>query len=230
MKGFIKYSAIIAAAMFCVTQAQAFTVSYAANAGTAIAQNDGSQLAGPSLIEFGYTSSTKAQISNAFYNAATPALGVSAVNALFSIWATDQTTSGTDPTAPGTFSSGSGNGGAGFFSKQIYMLAFDASTIAGASQVGVFSGGPNFGQSNGSDPWTFPANDQTQIGIECSDVTAPGVVLGGYGTDNGAGDAAWMGGTPNGLLLAAFPVPEPSTIMLVVLGMLGAIGLIRRRH
>ena len=165
----LKYSAavITAAAMFGLSSAQAFTVSWAANGGTALTLPGGSTgVASGSLIELGYTSSSAATIDAAFSSG-----GPTAVNALFTIWITDYTTDGTDPTALGTYSIGGAGPGnqpdSALFNKQIYLLAFNGTTVAGSTEAGVFAGAPFNGQvNNNGDNWTFPAHDNA--GAPCN--------------------------------------------------------------
>jgi hypothetical protein len=231
----LKYSAavITAVALFGISSAQAMSVNWAANAGTALTTaNPSVGLPSGDLIELGYTTSSASAIQAAFSSG-----GASAVQGLFTIWTTDYVTDGTDPTAAGTYtvSTVAGNGtDSALFSKQIYLLAFNATTVAGATEAGVFAGAPFNGQSNTGDNWTFPAADNAGApSIEASDVVAAGVLLGSYGVGTDPGTEAWFGNSPpqyNALELAENVVPEPSSIALVVLGMIGAIGMIRRNR
>jgi hypothetical protein len=120
----------------------------------------------------------------------------------------------------------------GFAHKQIYIVAVNASTVSAATQQGIwtvdFALAPN---------WRFPASTDSlnTTFIDMDDLSSnPGVVhaplaagahivigngkLGtGTTTDNSAG------------LNLTIVVPEPSTWALVVAGLLGMVGLIRRR-
>jgi hypothetical protein len=116
-----------------------------------------------------------------------------------------------------------------FSHLQIFIVAFDATTAAGATQMGVwsvdFASNPN---------WKFPATADVpnSTSIDLDDILAiPGGSLSAlangahiwYGTGPGAADNG-------GLRLAIINVPEPSTYVLVATGLLGMIGLIRRRR
>lgn len=116
--------------------------------------------------------------------------------------------------AEGSFSEGNGGAGAGFFSDQIYIKAFNSSSANGAYSL--FT----------STTWVFPATD---AGTENLDLGNGGitVLVGSYFTGT-VTDPNLTGGGPNADAIAV-AVPEPSSIALVVLGLLGGIGLIRRR-
>ncbi len=231
----LKYSAavITAVAMFGISSAQAMSVSWAANGMSAITSPHGTAgLPSGDLLELGYTTSSAAAIDAAFTSG-----GPTAVNALFTVWATDYSTDGTDPSAPGTFSltTTTGNGtDSALFTKQIYLLAFNATTVAGATEAGVWAGAPFNGQQNlNGDNWTFPASDPAGgPSVSTDDINANGVLLGafGVGADTDAGDLAFEATDSMNALELAQNIPEPSTITLVVLGMLGAIGMIRRNR
>ena len=95
--------------------------------------------------------------------------------------------------------------------------------------MGVFTGYPNLGQATpaapAGDPWTFPSSDASPPPeLDTGDVTASGIVLGSIGVNT---DPSSVFNGEAALELA--PVPEPSSIALVVVGLLGAVGMIRSR-
>jgi len=117
-----------------------------------------------------------------------------------------------------------------FASGPIYLLVVNgASTAAPGGQVGVF---------RGDTTWTYPANmagnGSASIDTD-SALTAPligsyaasvNAAANGYAYDSDSGNSY---GTIASIDLATI-VPEPSTYMLVVLGLFGAIGMIRSRR
>jgi len=217
MKGIIKVSAVIAAAVLCVSAAQAMTVGLTA-ASWPIGDANSLGLAQGDLVELGITSHTAAQIDSAFTGG-----GASAVQALFTIWATDTIGDGTG--ADSSIAATIVSPGAGFFGAQAYMLVFNQSSVGG--NVGVFAGTPFNGQTSANaDSWLYPLSDSAGAKqFDTGDVNANGVVLGSIGAINDGSSV--FNGSP-ALLLAT--VPEPSSIALVVLGLLGGFGLIRRRR
>ncbi len=206
------------------------SIDWSANGTTAITTADpGVGLPSGDLLELGYTTSSASAIQAAFASG-----GPTAVNALFTVWTTGYSTEGTDPTAPGTFSiaTTAGNGhDSALFLQQIYLLAFNATTVGAATEAGVFAGAPFNGQVNANgDNWTYPGSDLDPApAIEIADVQPSGVLLGAYGADTDPGVLAYEA-TSSFAALELKAVPEPSSSALVVLGLFGVIGLIRRRR
>ncbi|HVM61206.1 MAG TPA: PEP-CTERM sorting domain-containing protein [Verrucomicrobiae bacterium] len=211
----VKVAAVITAAVLSVSSAYSMSVNWAAATVVGIAMSDGVTPAPTgTLLELGYFT-----VSDATISALTPATGLTTAEADFSVWATGAV--GDGGAADGEFTDALGAPGAGYFSKQAYALVIDGSywaAIKGTSVAG----------ANG-DAWIFPASDGANPPtFEFGDLTAANVLVGGYnsaGTFNGS-DQIIVGGNAVELL----GVPEPSSIALVVMGLLGGIGLIRRRR
>ena len=135
------------------------------------------------------------------------------LDANFDTWATGTVGSGTG--VDGSFTMASIAPGAGYFSKQIYLLAFTASTVAqSGSGVGLFT----------NPSWIFPASDIAPANsLDLADqglrpligrlfegtITSPADIAGS--------DAADIG------------VPEPATLSLVGWGLLSVLGFVRCR-
>jgi hypothetical protein len=156
--------------------------------------------------------------------ASAPTVGSASLSG-FSVFGTATTgTAGNAGVLPATASAGTA--GTTFTHNQIYIVAFNAATAGAATQEGIFYVNDTTGLN-----WKFPGDadfpnnttiDAQDLMVGGTGVLAPGatIVFGGKGTD---------GSGPYSLLETA-PVPEPSSIGLVFLGLLGAFGMIRRRR
>jgi len=118
--------------------------------------------------------------------------------------------------AEGSFAITSIGAGASFFSAKIYIKAFNSTDTSGAYALFTSSGAG----------WVFPATDAGTSSLDVSDGGLT-LVAGTYHVGT-VTDANLTGGGPN-VDAIAVAVPEPSSIVLVVLGLLGGLGLIRRR-
>jgi hypothetical protein len=117
---------------------------------------------------------------------------------------------------PGVFTEASIAVGTAFLNAPIYLMVFNTSSAATATQVGIFKGGD----------WVFPALETGTATLDTDTIgTTP--VVGAYSTGTFA-SSEWTAGA-NALQMHQV-IPEPSTITLVGLGLIGAVGLARRRR
>jgi len=131
---------------------------------------------------------------------------------------------GSDTISDGAISGGfTGTAGATFGHDQIYLVAFGPGTQIFIGDV----------SDTVNAAWKFPADADviTSTTIDLGDFAAAG----GGTTVLNPGASVIFGQVavdPSGpyTLLETFAVPEPSSIALVVLGLLGGVGMIRRRR
>jgi hypothetical protein len=197
-------------------QVNAMKVDWQTGTNTAVTLADGmTGVPQGSLVELGV-------FKNGLSDTAIAALGVNptAIQNAFSVWASDTIGDNTD--AEGAFGMASDSPGTGFFSLSAFLVVFNNLNPSLATQVGVMKG-----------PWVFPASNGAPMAtFTVDDVTASMVLIGGYApgaysdsTLNGG--TGWFGDGANSVELA---IPEPSTYALVSMGLLGALGLHRRRR
>jgi len=233
-KSILKYTATAALGLLCAGSVMAGNVGVSATDSNYLALATGSALVpAGDLIEVGSFT-----ISDASVAALATANNLSQAN--YATLLADFTIYGGGVGAVGSSTMGTGaSGDAGAFSAtfqgnnmvasaQTYMLVFNAATTGAASQVGVFRGASFAGAGD----WQFPANPAT--GANSFDLDDAAVLLGTY-TANTPLDVPYndanVGDSPiNTLNLDTITVPEPSSIALVVLGLAGSIGMIRRRR
>lgn len=112
--------------------------------------------------------------------------------------------------------------------QQIYLVAFNNASGVGYTELGVY-----YVNKASKPAWAFPdsanfPNDTTAIDIQDLLATPDGVSTAlGTGAHIVWGSSAVLGDTYNQIRLAV--VPEPSTVILVGLGLLGLVGLRRRK-
>jgi len=200
-----KVSVVLAAVALTASSAFAMSENWSAQLSRFLTLQGGTTgIASGDLVEIGTVASP---------GTASAALTPAQLAATMNVWATTTVGTGTAG-VNGSFAAVTASPGAGFFSQQIYMLAFNASTVGGATQMGMFT----------DTSWVFPASDgasANSLDLGDTGVTAVKGQL-SSGTVTSPSDIA--GGDAASLVL----VPEPSTWMLVGTGLLGLLGLRRR--
>jgi len=222
-------AALVAAGLSVMSAQASVTVNWSGNqipqmSDSGGAADDGTQLAMGDLLEIGTFASLPGSVT----------LGnVGAVLNSFEVFGTGSInwTVNLPPVTgvPGYFQVAStATAGTTFGGNQIYLVAYNAATSGGASEAGIFT-------AMGNTSWVMPQDGPTaSTTIDIAQLFADpanndslanigNVVYGGLDYDSAGSEA--MLDTANIL-----PVPEPSTITLVALGMVGAYGLIRRRR
>jgi len=240
-KNLLKYAVATtgAIALLCATSGRVYalgSIEVTAIDSNYLALSNGQMLPSGDLVELGQFSISDANLS-ALANGGTftPAT-FATLNSDF-VPLTGGTSSGTAGSATVSGYAGAmdvtftGNNSA-FAGGPMYLLVYNAATAGAATQVGVFRG-PGTAGSGG---WSFPSSMAT--GSSGSDLDTANVspLIGTY-TANSAVDNGWNDNVGNGYpnvntfnLDRVVSVPEPSSIALVVMGLLGGFGLIRRRR
>jgi hypothetical protein len=216
MNKFTKYTVIVATvALVGVSQARAMTVDYSANNTRFLTLNDNTTpVPVGDFVAIGL-------VTNTAYTLSLQNVSASAVLGSMVIYQT--TTTGTLGTPNGGFDSGgSPSPGAGFFSLQAYIISVNSSNAASANSVGVFT----------NPGWIFPTSDGASAkAFDISDLGTTaliGALANGTVTDPAV--TAYAGTSPvDAAALHNTVVPEPSSITLVGLSLLGLIGFARRR-
>jgi hypothetical protein len=209
MNKIVKFTVVAAAVVALgISQANAMTEVWSAQVSSFLTLADGTTgVPSGGKIELGILGTNTVSGLQAL------ALNPAGLDAAFVDWAVNSIGTGTG--IDGSWSITTGAPGAGFFSQQIYLLAFNTANSASASQVGLFT----------NPSWVFPASDAANPGtIELSDAGLL-ALIGAIGGNTVTTPSELDGG--QAIKLAV--VPEPSSVVLAGLGLLGLVGLIRRR-
>jgi len=212
MKNGIKYlvAGLVATGITMSSYAAGITVNWATSQNTFIADNTGSlnYLSGD-LIEVGAFTSG-------------PTIGSSSL-ANFVVFGTTLSATGL---GAGSFSASHNGSDVGFAHTQIYLVAFNNATGIGATQEGIY-----FVNDANNANWKFPAASDT---ITTTTFDLQDLFTNGTTAQPAAGATVVFGSTgvdtsgPSNMVELKV-VPEPSTWMLVGTGLLGLLGLRRRR-
>jgi len=200
-----KFAVILAATLLAAGTSHAMSVSWSA-ANTRFVTLQGGALGVPQgdLIELGIANVSGIQA----------ATSGTAAQAAFTTWSAGFVGDGVG--LDGTFAESTTAPGLTFLGQQLYIIVFNAATAASASQVGVFT----------NPAWIAPATDSAPALV--LDIGDAGTVAtrGALSSGTVTSPAALAGSDAASLAI----VPEPSSIALVVTGLLGLVTLARSRR
>jgi len=235
-KSIIKF-AVVAAAVACVATARVYAaagINLNVDNSVYLGLNNGNALPAGDAVYMGiFNTLSDAQIAALMTGGTVTPAGYAALVADFQPLngiGLRPVGAGTSPDAGAMETSYNGNQAA-FASASIHLLVVNTASTSGATQVGVFTGIQTTANS-----WDFPANMNSGVKTISADGALTTPLIGayaaglnaaakGYTFDNVSGNSY---GTINSLELATI-VPEPSSILLVVTGLVGLLGLRRRR-
>jgi len=235
MKSILKCAAVVVAALLCASASSVYAAasietlvtgtSYLglADQATWLPQGDlvleGSFIGG-SLVNNGSISALAAG------GTLTPAAYATLLSSFTALNVTGSGTVGMGTSYDGAIDITFAGSQASFGGTPVYLLAFNAATTAAATQVGVFTFPSNANNEYPTDMATGGSiisldSASVLIGSSLAGLTEP------YDTDQN------FNGPNNDTMLSldrVVSIPEPSSIMLVLVGLLGGIGMIRRRR
>lgn len=219
MKRLMRWTIVVACLITAVSSVQAITVNWAAQ-GAALANYDGN---GPStspalqgdLIQIGtFNFNADFNLNNQAIMAAASAGNLSLLQQNFTPFRLGAVGQGLP--FDGVWSIATDSPAGTFATQQIYLWTFNASTIPGATQWGIYT--------SSDSSWRFPTEDPpASTSIDLNQVLQAGGVI--------------LAGEVGGIIDFGFPlpsvemvpIPEPSSLVLVGLGV-GSLALIRRRR
>jgi hypothetical protein len=228
--------AVIAAALVCISMSRVYaiaTANFSAAGDTYFANSSGTYLLDGNLVEVGRFSISDGTISAMVSggevsqaNYSTLMASFIPLDTVFSSAIGVGTTAGASSDNSGAISKAFTGGNATFAGLSMYVMVFNTSTTGTATQVGVFTG----------PTWLFPGNMVS--GAVAYDAGTAGTPLigtittGRPGTGNDYNTVIGDGLDPirSLNLVNITAIPEPSSIALVGIGMLGLVGFIRRRR
>jgi len=233
-KTVLKFAAV-AAVIVCAGSARVYAnagINFGADNTTFFSTSTGVYLNDGSLVEIGQFSISDAAISAlAPGNVMTPAAYATLLsdfvplNATFAIGIGTGTSASAGDKNSGAIAATFSGSNAGFAGGAIYALVINSNTTGNATQVGVFRGDAT---------WTFPLNMASGTANPDTDNALTSPLIGTYaasqpGAANGFNETDGNANSTVNQLRLDQIVPEPSTWMLVGTGLVGLLGLRRRR-
>jgi len=228
----VKYVAVAAAALLCVgTRASAqVVISLNADDSNFFMDANGNWLAPGDLVEMGQFSVNDTTLQGLVSgNTITPANYATLVSDFVPLNVAATQYIDNDAPNSGDLAGAFSGSNSAFASGKVYIMVVNAGTTTGANQVGVFEGQLGIGASS----WQYPASMVSgDLVIDTDNITAGttliGKFVGGTSLDNPYNDNQGNGNaTLNGLELDQV-IPEPSSIALVGMGLIGLLALRRR--